>query len=498
MRPFLLAWVVASTSLTAQDPEGVEWNTLLRQRIGAGEDLIELRYRRDDHGLLEVASCELGALPFQPMFPDVLLPRPRLDPRTILAALLLSVHGRHGVLGCTDAERHLRRAGIDQGPMSLRQFLLTPIGTKDPVRARVEAQDRIVAIDWLVRGGHQGVVAELTALTKQADTPPLLAEHATAALEMLGRRPATPRRRFDAESLRLPVVADVHVVIDHARLPDTAPLAAIARRWAIDQSYRVVEALRAPTPDDLFHGQYIADLLGELPFEVARRYGCARFDQTVLSLQIPPPGTGTGFGWHLQSVGRLEHGRLADTLEHFASAPQSDMKCERRGDSVHFAVPGAQGEFDATSVVAHTKGMGGRPRPESARELLEEGPALRAVVPPTSKVWLALAWLQLPPAGRSELTLSFGEEARLCLSITARDEDAAAAWAERGRQLLAKGLEGLRAAIVAQDSDARLLRPVLDAIAATSIRTDGARVEAVLTCRELGTAVLLELCALLR
>ncbi|HEU4419994.1 MAG TPA: hypothetical protein VFT55_13760, partial [Planctomycetota bacterium] len=162
-----LAPVFLTTLLAAQMPD-VEWNAFLRQRFEADEDLIELRFRRDDHGLLEVRSCEGGWLPFQPMLPidaPFRLFRSTTNVGRAAGLLILLAHGPQGLLGNTDAERHLRRAGIEPVPVALRQFLLAPIATVDPVLARVELLDKLVAIEWLERGKHEGAVAELTALS---------------------------------------------------------------------------------------------------------------------------------------------------------------------------------------------------------------------------------------------------------------------------------------------------------------------------------------------
>ena len=465
-----------STLLAAQD----NWNALLQRRREAGEDLIELRYRRDDHGLLEVRSCEGGAIPFQPMLPIDAAFKPATNAARASALLLLLAHGPQGLLGNTDAERHLRRAGIEPGAVALRQFLLTPISNVDPVLARVELLDRLVAIEWLQRGKHEGAVAELTALSTRADTPPLLARRASVALAAFGRRPAPARQRLAPETLLLPVAADVYVVLDHALMPDFTPMPAVARRVAIDRSYRVVEALKAPTPDDLYWGQYLADLTGEFPFEVVRRYGSMRFDHTVAAIVLQ--NMGATLGWHLQATGAFEPEQFAASMDELAKFMQKEIPVTRKDGDVQAAVADAEVALGASSLRTWSKGMAGRAKPELARELLAEGPAIRVVVPPTSKAWILLASLVLPPAGRAEITVSFGEEFRLCLSVTARDEDAAEEWAERGTKLLAEALEKLRAWAEVQKGRADL-QPVLDAVAATRVTTDGARVEAVLTSK---------------
>jgi len=476
-----LALVFLSTLLAAQIPDA-DWNALLQQRREAGEDLIELRFRRDDHGVLEVRSCEGGAIPFRPMLPiDAPFSQSTYASRAS-ALLLLFAHGPQGLLGNTDAERHLRRAGIEPGAVALRQFLLTPISTVDPVLARVELLDRLVAIEWLQQGKHEGAVAELTALSKRADTPPLLQKRAEVALAAFHRRPAPARQRLAPENLLLPVTADAYVVLDHALLPDFTPMTAIARRVAIDRSYRVVEALKAPTPDDLYWGQYLADLTGEFPFEVVRRYGSMRLDHTVAAIVLQD--LGRSLGWNVQTAGEFEPEQFAASMAELAGFMQTEIPVARQGDEVHAVTREGDVAIGASSLRTWSKGMAGRAKPELARELLAEGPAIRVVVPPTSKAWLLLAALELP-AGRAEITVSFGEESRLCLSFTARDEDEAAACAERLTRLQAEQLERLRAWTEVQKGTAEL-QPVLDAIAAAKVTTDGARVDAVLTSKTIG------------
>ena len=477
----LLPIAVVVPWLAAQQPSNEEWDQILRQRFERGEDLIELRYRRDAHGLLEVSSCEHGAIPFHPMFPATLLPFDA-QPSTLLALLLFGCQGQRGVLACTDSERHLRRAGIEVAPVALRQVLVAPFASDDPVRARVELQDRMVAIDWLVRGGHRGAVAELTALAERPDTAPPLAAHAAAALAAFGKRAERPRQRLTVESLQLPMVADVWLAVDHAALPDPAPLLALARKLAIESSYRLVAKLRAPTPDDLYLGQFIADLLGELPFEVARRFGDLRCDHTVAGLLLQLPGTALPIAWHLQSAGDFETAPLAATMAELAAVPGSGVQCEQRDGAVHVTAAAAEFDVAPDMLVTHSQGMRGRARPELARELLADGAALRVVVPPASKAWLALGMLKLPPAGRIELCMSFGARWRVQIQVAARDEEAAADWVDCGEQLRADALERVQQAIAAGIVPAAAMQTVVTALTATAITTDGARAQAVLEC----------------
>jgi hypothetical protein len=491
----MLAMLMTVVSTAAQE---LAWNALLHQRMAEGKDLIELRWRRDEHGLLEVASSEGGARPFEPAFPPHVL---RVGPyaRTGLPLMLLFTQGEGGLLGVTDSERHLRRAGFEVAPVPLRQFLVAPFPAGDPVRARIDLLDRMVAIDWLQRHGHRGAVAELIALTARADTPAPLAARAKMALAALEGRPAaTARRRLQPEDLRLPAAADAFVMVDHARLPDLLPLRELTRRLAVDRSYIVVEMLRAPTPDDLYYGQYLPDVVGELPFEVARRFGNGRCDHTVMAFVGQAGGVPLTFAWSVHTAGEFEQGVLAAGLEPLATL---GVQCERRGDTVHVVTPVGEGECSAVLVRAHSKDMAGRARPELARQLLAEGPAVRIVVPKNSKAWLALPALELPPAERAEFTMSFGDGCRFCLTITARDEDAATAWAAAGNQLLASAVADsgtwasanfrprpwLPEALNGMKPLADLIREV---VAATKIVTDGNKVQAVMTSKTMGAPAL--------
>ena len=484
-RDLLLAAVFATAPLAAQE-EGEDWNRYLLDRMESGEDLIELRYQRDEHGLLEVASCKHGAIPFHPMFPADRLPRGDVALNWLCGTLLLLGDGA-SVLASTDAERHLRRAGIDTDPVALRQFLVAPMPAGDPVRERVEVLDRLVAIDWLVRSGHRGVIAELTALAANADTPPMLAQKAEAVLAAFGKRPPTARQQLTVDTLRLPVTADVYVVIDHARLPDLLPLRVLARRMAIESSYDVVRRLRAPTPDDLFYGQFVADALGEMPFEIARRFGDVRFDHTVIAANVQVADTGPQLAFAVHSVGAFDPARAAGAFAAMAAATPARLGCERRDAGLCLTFGDREVTFDGSSLRAHSKGMAGRPRPAVAATLLVDapaiaGPAIRIVVPKTSKLWLAVPALRLPAAAEEAvLTLSFGATCRAAVTLTVRDEDAAAEWAERCKGWVAAAADAVRLTLD-QHTKGDGAKEIPAAIAAAKVSVTGARVEVTAEC----------------
>lgn len=469
----------------AQQPTYQEWAELLQERMAAGRDLIELRYRRDAHGLFEVAGAEHGATPFHPLFAADRLPQGTTMPNWWLTAFALLADG-DAVLGATDAERHLRRIGVEPAAVAVRQFLVTEISA-DPVRARVETLDRMVAIDWLQRGRHRGAVAELSALVSRNDTPPMLAARATTALAAFGHGDAKViRTRLRAEALRFPVAADCHVAIDHARLPDLGALRELARRVALDGTYHLVRRLRAPTADDLYPSQLLTDLVGELPFEIVRRFGEVRFDHTVLSLLLQASESDSPTaGVHLQATGSFDADRVATALAEVAFAEPPARAVERLAGKVVLKWRGVEGELGATTIVAHSKGMGGREDAALARELVADhdgrSPAITVVVPATSKALALLLPYHLPPVSHAVLTLSFVPQCTAELSLTTRDEEAATAMVERGNTLLATGVRELSAMIERQElgKDGKAL---VDAVAATKFAADGGTVRVTAVC----------------
>src|SRR5262249_45217183 len=240
-------------------------------------------------------------------------------------------------------------------------------------------------------------------LAARGDAPvPLRAAARRAAAALTGA--PLPRRRLDPATLALPAAADGYLVVDQARLPDLSPLTAIARQLGIKTSDRVLMTLRGPTPDDLYAGQREADLVGELAFELVRRFGNLRLEQTLVAVNAaaPAPDRGPSYSWCAHAVGEFEFEPLAAAVERLVDGVP-DVQLQRTADSLRLVAPRGEATLRPDGASASTTGMAGKPRPELARELLAEGPALRVVVPPTSKLWVALAFLHLPPAAGAEL-----------------------------------------------------------------------------------------------
>lgn len=484
-RSFVLGVALLGAPLLAQQAEEADWNAAVRARMDRGEDLLDLRYRRDAHGALEVGLPDPGADTFIPVMRSGFLPHDDKALEAGLAVLFLLGDGDAGLLGATDGERHLRRIGFDPTPVALRQLLLAPITSTNPELRRVAELDRIVAIDWLRRIGHRGVVAELIALAHDAHTPPMLAARAKAVLGSYGRGQPIVRSRLALANVSLPTNADVHVVVDPTHFPDLQPLHGIARRMALESSYRVPRSLRAPTPDDLFFGQYFVDAIGELPFEWVRRFGEVRIDHAIVSLALT---AGVDGGWpfdhQIQAVGSWDVARVGAELAATAEQRSDRPKFEQKDGVVTFASRDETLVVTPTSLLARGKRMVGRSA-ELAAELIADGPAVRIVVPPMSKLWAASLAGALPAGGtRATFEVSFGEPrsktfCRGVLTVATRDEDAAERWAKWLRGELASGAT-LRSQIDTPDTEdgvallADVLKNAKVAVDGTNVRLEAA------------------------
>lgn len=375
--------------------------------------------------------------------------------------LALLCHGHRDLLAMTDAEFHLAAIGMPTHDVGLRQFLATPLPSFEGAAGRAELLDRLVAIDLLVRRRCKSAAAELALLAGNAAAPAPIRERAKHGLaELRGEPSSLGRRRLAPESLLLPIAFDGCLIVDHSRLPDLGWLAPFGRRLGALISACALDASGAGGDNDLARAaQRGCDLVSELPFGVAHRFGNARLDHSCLVFTAKAGPVPIGVSW--QAVGEFEHERWLQ-----ASLP----------DDVRSKNPllGGTLEVTADTWFAATDGTRGKPRPAVSQPmLLASNPALRAFIPANSKLWLALAFAEVPPATGGELRVEFGDPAVITLVVTARDEDAAEAWVEKGRQLVAQGSE-LAATdgreLLAESPD---LRALVDAVAGAEFSVKG-------------------------
>ena len=136
----------------------------------------------------------------------------------------------------------------------------------------------------------------------------------------------------------------------------------------------------APTPDDLYWSQYLADLTGELAFEFVRRYGNVRLDHTVAAIQLQndpierflESTSRWSFGWHVQAAGDFEPEQFAAAMAELAEFVETKIPVTREAGNVHAVTPEGEVALGAVSLRTWSKGMAGRAKPELARELLIE------------------------------------------------------------------------------------------------------------------------------
>ncbi|MBK8098693.1 MAG: hypothetical protein IPK26_16395 [Planctomycetes bacterium] len=435
-------------------------------RVRSGGWLAQIVYRRAPTGdLLAPGYNDAGGIDddrYDPLLGEDL--STGLINAGALGYLALMCHGHRDLLAMTDGEFHLQAIGVPTSDVDLRQFLARPLPTFDGLGGRAQMLDRMVAIDLLTRRRCRAAVGELTLLAKNDGVPAMLRERASAAIpEVQGAPAPIARARLDPEKLQLPVAFDGCLILDHARLPDLGWLTPLGRRLGALITGTAMEAGGAGGNDDLARSaQRGCDLVSELPFGVVHRFGNARLDHSCFVFTAKAGPVPFGFTW--QAVGAFEH----DLWQ------QARLPDDARANN---PLLGGAMEVTADTVFAATDGNRGKPRPEvAAPMLLASNPALCAFIPANSKAWLALAFAKLPPATGAEIRVEFGDPAVITLMVTARDEDAADAWVDKGRELLAQGKESLATEAGELLEQAPDLRALLDAVWAAefSVKEDNA------------------------
>lgn len=468
----MLARVSLSVLLTgglaaaAQHPDADEPAAAVVERIRAGGWFETPRWRRGENGALEVfvpAADGQTAGAFEPLLGAG--NERGLGNAGVIGFLSLVCHGPGDLLGMTDPTLHFPALGVDPGDVGLRQFLALPPPPFDGARGRAELLDRLLAIDLLERRGCRQALAELRQLAAAEQLPAVLRDRARRAVALLQQR-ADPvvRRRLDAATLRLPAAFDACLLLDHARLPDLGWLTSFGRRIAALVTATALDdapdaMLTAAMKNDV---QLRCDLVGELPFGIVHHYGNARLDHSCVVVTARPGGD-PPFTLTWQAAGDFEHERWQGAALSAEAAAQNPL------------LAASTLTITADRLFATTDGSEGRPRPTLAGRLglADDGHGLRVVVPGNSKLWPALAFLEAPPAEGAELRVSFGDPAVVVLAVTARDEDAAAAWLALGQRWIAElqqWIDGDPPAVIA---DAPGLRGLLDRVLATAFSVKG-------------------------
>ena len=462
----LLAVTLGTLASAQQDETFAD----IAARIRAGGWFEQPVWRRGDDGQLQLhyiadAGGSVQGMRFQPLLGDEL--RRGLQGAGAIGYLALFCHGDGDLLGMTDAELHFGALGMGTSDEELRHFLALPMATTVGQMRRAEVLDRMLAIDRLQRRRCKAAAPELRVLIRD-DLDPALTARARLALAALENQPRTPRR-LDPEQLALPLTFDAAIVVDHTRLPDLSWMTGLGRRLGALVTAQTMAQFPGTSNPAISNGaQTMCDVVGELPFGVAHRYGNARIDHSCLVITAQNDARmPVALSW--QAAGDFEHERWRGAALPEGTMPDNPL------------LSGTM-QIGATHLAATVGGSAGKPRPAQAAGLLEDvGLAVRVVIPPTSKLWASLAFLDLPPAKGAELRLSCGDAAHgqpavLVLMVQARDEDAAEAWTQRGTQLLAAARELLERELPPAAREHADARRVLAALlgAALSTKEDAA------------------------
>lgn len=484
MRTRLAAVVLCTVStLPAQQDEVVprRWS----ERIRAGELFGDVQYRRGADGRIEVrvgdASDDPQNVPFAPLLSAEAGLAPWLENCGIAGWLSLLCHGDGDLLAMTDAEWHLRAVGAGTSDVELRQALVVPFPAGPELAVRAQLLDRMLAIDVLRRRGCRQALGELQQVAADAGAPAMLRARAQTAVASLRGEPLPPRTRLDPTQLELPIAYDAALVIDHARLPDFTWWTAAGRRLGMLVTARTLDQVADPVSEAmLLQAQQISDQLCELPFAIVHEFGNARLDHSCLLVTVRADANlPVSALW--QAAGAFEQPGLDRAVAAVAGAI---------ADSPMAAAKLAIGAQRASFC---SDGSGGKPRPALARELLADtGAAIRLLVPASSRLWALMAMAKLPPATGGDLRVAFADECTIELRITARDEDAAAAWIERVQEVIAAVRKETPYEIRTMVEANAVVRDVLAAALGAELAVDGAVATATIHLRDLDRTRLVE------
>ncbi|MCC7396572.1 MAG: hypothetical protein IT455_05845 [Planctomycetes bacterium] len=440
--------------------------------------LEDQKWRRGDDGSLEMWFwCDVGD-PAKGRF----IPVVGKDPGELFAGLqysgLLQMfslvnHGNGDLLGMTDANQHFRALGIGIEDVELRQFLALPMPAFVGRLGRAELLDRLLAIDVLERRACRSAIVELQGLVRRDEVPAVLRERAARAMAAMRGEPVPPRLRLASAAVRLPATFDACVVIEHGKLPDLSWLNAAGQRAGALVTARTLERAGGGECSLAQLNGLVRQTAkaGELPFAIAHRLGNVRLDHScfVISLQAGPDAP-VALTW--QAAGAID-------AEGWAAAGLS-------GDAAH-GQPwfGGTLAMAADGLFASTDRSQSQPRPELVEKfglLRDEGSAVRAIVPANSRLWgVWRAALNLPFADRAEVRIVCGDPATIVVSVAARDEAGAAAWSQRGKELLAELRQWLDERAPVERFDAPTTFALFDALFAAELHAVGSQATATIT-----------------
>ncbi len=383
-----------------------------RRRFAAGQPLWDVKFKVDDNGeLLMWPSPSAGGASdiYEPFLP---LEMEGIGWRSAnlgaLGFLSLLCSGGRDLASLGDAEQVLRTDGVDTSDAGLRQALVTPVTEPTPGRARRAELRRILAARLLQERRVAAARGELQAVARDGATDPFLAQACRDALLAIDGGTAPRAELSDAMLRVVPADADLVVFLDQARIPPSFWLPRLAREVATEVTLQQIELAGGQiSPAMLAGAMQMAETSSRGPFELARRFGNARMEQTLLALRLREERV----EFLLDAPGRYDVQRIATTLRDGGVALEPGETLQ--ASDLPF---GNTLEMTADRLRVHHADLGAQPDGDRAAALRQAGAGASAIwvhVPPGSKL---LTQLELPATPRgATLGIDFAPHARVVL-----------------------------------------------------------------------------------
>jgi len=329
-----------------------------------GQDFLDLPWRANEAGQLEVQQPLLGfamAKPqfgeWMPMFPSLFerdeftgVPLlPQLLEHDAIAWLPLLVHGPGGAAALDESELRLKKLGL--GVMTNRGAILDiePDPLVDLLRVRHLASIELGATTWALRQFCRDEKRD--AFVRAAAAHALLVRRSADDYDRDGARDVLPVRggaaMLHAALERMPDRVDLVVGAHTAALPETAAAMVAWRtsrmRWTSSADMATGGSL---SPAACTEGQLSSDRPGQLPYELAARFGNFRVDTVLVALRAEQGQWWIRLGGAFQpekvAEGIREHGGAAVATEGVVHANLLDWELRVAADHLEVWPQGMQ------------------------------------------------------------------------------------------------------------------------------------------------------------
>lgn len=206
------------------------------------------------------------------------------------ATLLLS--GPRDLLSATDARYHFRKLGLGLDAEAIARRIAEPPRHDNPALQRRAELDRLLAVRLARTVPQDPVQQALTALTRDEQADPWLRRAAQEELVgLVGSELAAPRTELPQLASVLaeaPARTAMLLVVDTRRMDPLRGLAELARIAGVMVTRQVLAMAGGVVSNTaLAGGQTLADLPGEVPYEITRRFGQMRILRVVVAMTDP-------------------------------------------------------------------------------------------------------------------------------------------------------------------------------------------------------------------